>query len=206
MALKLQVYSDFVCPYCILAEGELEAAAAEKGIEVEYLPFELRPYPTPTLRPEGEYITKDWQERVYPIAAELGIPIVKPPFSPQPYTHLAFEGYQFAIEHGKAKEYNKRMYEAFFLESKNIGEIDVLTELAGEIGLDQAAYRKALEDRTYREKHREALHQAYYVANINSAPTFIIGETVIRGMAFKHQFLEVIEREQQRELQSASGQ
>ncbi|MFD0589458.1 DsbA family protein [Paenibacillus sp. GCM10027627] len=205
MTLKVQVYSDFVCPYCILAEGELESAAAEKGIEVEYLPFELRPYPTPTLRPEGEYITKDWRERVYPIAAELGIPIVKPPFSPQPYTHLAFEGYQFAIEHGKAKEYNKRMYEAFFLESKNIGDIDVLTTLAGEVGLDEAAYREALVNRTYRDKHREALNYAYHVANINSAPTFIIGETVIKGMAFKHQFLDAINRELERAGKSVAG-
>ncbi|UKS28865.1 DsbA family protein [Paenibacillus sp. HWE-109] len=195
MALTLKVYSDYVCPYCILAEGELEAAAAERGIEVDYLPYELRPYPTPTLRPEGEYITKDWRERVYPIAAELGIPIVKPPFSPQPYTHLAFEGYQFAKEHGQAKAYNSRIYQAFFLESKDIGSIDVLTELAGEVGLDPAAYRHALEQRTYKEKHGQALHHANYEANITSAPTFVIGETVIRGMAFKHQFLDAIDRE-----------
>jgi predicted DsbA family dithiol-disulfide isomerase len=195
MSLTIKVYSDYVCPYCILAEGQLEEAAAEKNVEIEYCPFELRPYPTPTLRPEGDYMTNDWKVRVFPIARMLDIPIVKPPFSPQPYTHLAFEGYQYAKEHGKAKAYNSRMYEAFFLESKDIGDIDVLTQLAAELGLDPTEYRNSLINRTYKEAHQQALEHATREARITSAPTFVIGSTVIKGMAFKQQFLEAIERE-----------
>jgi len=58
------------------------------------MPFELRPEPQPTLRPEGDYLQRAWQQSVYPIARQMGAPIALPPVSPQPHTLLAFEGYQ----------------------------------------------------------------------------------------------------------------
>ena len=54
--------------------------------------------------------------------------------SRQPHTHLAFEGHQYPKEHGKGNEYNHRVLEAFFVESRDISDIGVLTKLAGEVG------------------------------------------------------------------------
>jgi predicted DsbA family dithiol-disulfide isomerase len=62
---------------------------------------------------------------------------VPPPVSPQPHTHLAFEGYQYAKQYGKGNEYNHRVLEAFFVEGQDIGQIDVLTRRAGEVGLNE---------------------------------------------------------------------
>ena len=104
------------------------------------MPYELRPYPTETLKPEGEYLQSTWKNYVYPMAEKYGVKIVLPRVSPQPYTHLAFEGYQYALENGKGNKYNHRMLTAFFQEELDIGDIDVLTKLAGEIGLDQQEY------------------------------------------------------------------
>jgi hypothetical protein len=39
------------------------------------MPFELRPYPNETLRPEGDYLQRAWQQRIYPIAHRMGVPI-----------------------------------------------------------------------------------------------------------------------------------
>jgi hypothetical protein len=50
------------------------------------MPFELRPEPHPTLRPEGDYLQRAWAERVYPIARRMGVPINMPKASPQPHT------------------------------------------------------------------------------------------------------------------------
>jgi predicted DsbA family dithiol-disulfide isomerase len=91
----------------------------------------------------------------------MDIPIVLPNVSPQPYTHLAFEGYQYAKEKGKANDYNDRMLRAFFQEEKNIGDIDVLTKLAGEIRLDEDEYKEALKMGRYKETHQKALEHAY---------------------------------------------
>src|SRR5688572_5042849 len=133
MALTIKVYSDYVRPYCYLAEFPLREAVKGRDVEVEWMPFELRPEPHETLRPEGDYLRAAWERSVYPIARRMGVPITLPRVSPQPHTHLAFEGYQFAKECGKGNEYNRRVLEAFFVEGKDIGDAGVLTELAGEV-------------------------------------------------------------------------
>ena len=42
------------------------------------MPFELRPYPNQTLRPDGEYLQRAWRQSVYPIARQMGVPITLP--------------------------------------------------------------------------------------------------------------------------------
>jgi predicted DsbA family dithiol-disulfide isomerase len=107
------------------------------------MPFELRPHPNETLRPEGDYLRRAWQQSVYPIARTMGVPITLPQVSPQPHAHLAFEGYQHAKEHGKGNDYNHRVLEAFFRDGQDIGQIGVLTRLAGEVGLDEKGFQEA---------------------------------------------------------------
>lgn len=191
MPLKIFVYSDYVCPYCLLAKKPLDEAVKGKDVEVEWMPFELRPFPTPTLKPEGDYLQSVWKQSVYPMAERLGVPIKLPKVSPQPYTHLAFEGYQFAREKGKGQEYNERILEAFFQEEQDIGDIDVLTSLAGEAGLDEKEYREALENRKYKETHQKALQHAYEEASVQAVPTIVIGETILQG-AYPREMIEKV--------------
>src|SRR3954453_19540785 len=146
------------------------------------MPFGPRPEPHPTLRPEGEYLQRAWSQSVYPLARRMGVPIALPPVSPQPHTHLAFEGYQYAKEHGKGNEYNHRVMEAFFVEGQNIGEIDVLTKLADEVGLDGKEFGEALRNRKYRDAHQQALRHAYEEAGVTGVPMFVIGEQVLTGL------------------------
>ncbi|MET9961900.1 DsbA family oxidoreductase [Streptomyces sp. NPDC006326] len=171
----IKVWSDYVCPFCMLAEGPLHEATRDLDVDIEWMPFELRPHPTPTLRPEDEYLPAIWERAVYPMARRMGVDITLPTVSPQPYTRLAFEGYQYAAEHGKAAEYTPRMLRAFFQENRDIGRPDVLADIAAELGLDAAAFTRALEDGTYTAAHQEALRtaQAY---RITVAPTIIIGD------------------------------
>jgi predicted DsbA family dithiol-disulfide isomerase len=166
-----------------------------KDVEVEWMPFELRPELQKTLRPEGDYLRRAWEQSVYPIARRLGVPITLPPVSPQPHTHLAFEGYQFAREHGRGNEYNHRVLEAFFVEGQDIGDVDVLTELAGEVGLDRAAFAEALKTRKYREAHRRALRHAYEEAGVSGVPLFVIGRQRLTGMQDRATLEAVVERE-----------
>lgn len=195
MALKIRVYSDYVCPYCFLAEKPLREAIRGKDVEVEWMPFELRPYPAETLRPEGVYLQDTWAQSVYPMARAMGISIVLPKVSPQPHTGLAFEGYQYALEQGKGADYNDRMLRAFFQEEQDIGRIDVLTRLAGEIGLDEEAFRGALQSGRYKEAHQRALQHAYNEANITAVPTFYVGGHVVRGIPSRETLERVVDEE-----------
>ncbi len=159
------------------------------------MPFELRPEPHPTLRPEGEYLRRAWSQSVYPIARRLGVPIALPPVSPQPHTHLAFEGYQYARGHGKGNAYNHGVLEAFFVEGRDIGDIAVLTKVAGEVGLDEREFEDALRSRSYREAHRRALRHAYGEAGVSGVPMFVIGGQVLTGLQDRETLQSVIEEE-----------
>lgn len=196
MTVHIQVYSDYVCPFCYIAEVPLREAAMGQDVEVHWMPYELRPFPEATLRTDDEYLPRVWEESVYPMAEQYGVNIVLPQVSPQPYTHLAFEGFQYAKEHGQADEYNHLVFKAFFERELNIGEVEVLTGLAGELGLDEKEFRESLESRAYRNAHREAVERAYQEADITVVPTFIIGGTVLRGVQSKETLEQVIREEQ----------
>ena len=185
MTIKIKVFSDYVCPYCFLAEFPLLEAIKGKDVEVEWMPFELRPLPQPTLKPEENYLQSVWRQSVYPLAEKMGVEIKLPSISPQPYTHLAFEGYQYAKEHGKANEYNDRILRAFFQEDQDIGNIGILTTLAGEIGLDEKEFEESLKARRYEIVHQQALAHARGEISINSVPTFMIGERIMSGLLSK---------------------
>ena len=195
MSVKIRVYSDYVCPFCYLAEIPLREAVRGKDVVVEWMPFELRPYPNETLRPEGDYLQRAWTNSVYPIARRMGVPITLPAVSPQPHTHLAFEGFQFAKEHGKGGEYNHRVLSAFFVESRDIGDIGVLTKLAGEVGLNETEFEEALTSRKYREAHQQALRHAYEEAGGTGVPMFVIGDQTLTGLQDRATLEAVIEKE-----------
>ncbi len=163
------------------------------------MPFELRPNPNETLRPEGDYLQRAWQQSVYPIARRMGVPIKLPTVSPQPHTHLAFEGFQYAREHGKGNDYNHRVLQAFFVESQDIGDIGVLTILAGEVGLNEKECEEALRTRKFQEAHQRALCHAYQEAGVTGVPMFVIGEQVLTGLQDRETLEAVIEEERKAE-------
>ncbi|PHE92619.1 hypothetical protein COF81_19415 [Bacillus pseudomycoides] len=199
MTVKMKVYSDFICPFCFLAKGPLDEVAKEKDVEIEWMPFELRPSPYAKIDPwqEPDKLSS-WDSFILPTAKKLGVEMSLPRVSLHPYTHFAFEGYQFAKEHGLENAFHHRVFTAFFQEEQNIEEIDVLTKLAGEVGLSEAEFKEALITRKYKEKHQKAIQHAYDEANIMAVPTVMIGDEVIQGLASKEMLERVIDKEIQK--------
>ena len=177
----IEVFSDFVCPFCYLAEQPLADAVEGGDVQIAWQPFELRPEPTPTLRPESDYLQSTWQQVIYPMAERMGVPIVLPAVSPQPYSRLAFEGFAYAAEHGVEQRYIQRMFRAFFVEQRDIGRPEVLTDVATELGLDADDFRAALDSGRYAEAHQQALRRARQL-QITVVPTFLFGGPRLEGM------------------------
>lgn len=194
--MSLKVYSDYVCPFCFLAKFPFEEAIEGKDVEVEWMPYELRPEPTEQLDPVNDPSKLMlWEKYIYPTIDKLNIKMKLPNVSPHPYTGLAFQGYHYAKENGKAKEYNDRVFKALFQEDKNIGEIHILKELAKEVGLDENDFEKSLLSGKYKEVQSKFLNHSYNEANISAIPTFIIGDKVMQGFNNKEDFEAVINGE-----------
>ena len=198
MSLKVSIYSDYVCPFCFIGKDQFEKAITETDAEVsiEWKTFELRPQPLAQLDPINDSSKLAlWQQAINPRIEAWDVKMKLPNVSPHPYTDLAHEGLYFAQEHGKENDYNNRVYEAFFQEDQNIGEIEVLAQLAKEVGLDEVEFKEALVSRKYSPMRMQALEYANREANITGVPTFIIGEERINGVVDKETFKKVIEVE-----------
>lgn len=177
----ITVYSDYVCPYCLLAEQVLSDAIGDRDIRINWRAFELRPDPVPTLKPEDPYLPAIWHKSIYPLAERLGVPIRLPSISPQPRTAKAFELLAMAQDEGLDHEYSMRVLRAFFQENRDIGDPEILIGLAANAGLDSDEARQALESGAYAERHREALDHARDDMAITSVPTIVVGKQVFRG-------------------------
>ncbi|MFE0801230.1 DsbA family protein [Streptomyces sp. NPDC058812] len=183
MTAQIHLWSDYVCPFCLIADELIERAITERpDVEVVHHAHELRSRPTPTLRPEDPYLPHIWERAVYPMARHHQVPMRLPTISPQPYTELAFRGAQYAAEQVRAHAYHRRVMTAFFREDLDIGDRAVLARLAEEAGLDPAAYAAALDEQEYAERHRQALAESARM-NITVVPTIIIGTRRIEGVA-----------------------
>ena len=90
MSTTVEVFIDYVCPFCFLVEGTIDELKRECDVNLVIRPFELRLKPIPTLRPEDDYLPRIWKDSVYPMSHQVGIPISLPSVSPQPRTQKAF--------------------------------------------------------------------------------------------------------------------
>lgn len=149
--VRIEVWSDYVCPFCVLAEPVLDEVREVYGheVEIEWRAYELRPDPVPTLDPDGEYLHTIWARSVYPMAEQRGMTLRLPPV--QPRSRLAHEAERFARAEGHGDAMRSALFRAFFEDGRDIGRIDVLVDIAREVGVDADGLRRALDDGTHAE-------------------------------------------------------
>jgi len=152
MRVHVEVWSDYLCPFCYLEEPVLERLKTDFGdqIKIKWRAFELRPAPVPTLEPNGAYLRDIWARAVYPMAKDRGMTLRLPPV--QPRSRSAHEAAQFAAIAGLCGEMNTALFKAFFEDGRDIGQRAVLIEIGTDIGLKGAELQKALEDHRHQPR------------------------------------------------------
>jgi predicted DsbA family dithiol-disulfide isomerase len=173
--LKLTAVSDYICPWCYVGFTRLERLHSEFEIDLELCAFELRPG-TP---PEGISRAEASKGRIYPpgyvenllaTARDAGIDMKRPPLIPS--TRLAHEATEFANEHGKTWEIHRALFAAYFEHERDLGDIDVLCDVAAGIRLDPDALREALSSHRYAAEVQRQLDWSHS-AGITGVPTVI---------------------------------
>lgn len=181
MSTTVDVFIDYVCPFCFLVEPALEELRRDRDVEVNIRPLELRPAPVPTLRPEDDYLPRIWNDIVYPMADRVGIPVRLPSVSPQPRTEKAFLVLQLAHERNIAEAYSHAMFQAFFQDDRNIGDEEVIVDIASSSGLEETSVREAIASPERRRQHQADLAYATDTMRITAVPGIIIGGTPFQG-------------------------
>lgn len=190
--IKLTVVSDYVCPWCFIGLTRVQQLERDyPGLEVEWVPYELRPNTPPQgipfdrLRGRPPY-TEDYISSITVLAKDAGIEIADRDVVPN--STPALKAAEWARDHDCFPALHRGMFSAYFEDKRDIGRLEVLSDIAEGLGLDSAAMIDAIESGRYDERLEEKLEWSR-VAGQGGVPRFIFlatwpgGETKRAGFA-----------------------
>ncbi|WP_241001090.1 DsbA family protein [Pseudomonas syringae] len=142
--LRVDLWSDYVCPFSYLQLPVLEQLQTLYGPSIQWCwhAFELRPEPLETPDPCAEHLRMTWSRAVLPMADKRQLRMKIPPV--QPHSRKALQAAAFARAHGGFEAFHRAVFQAFFEQGQDIGDTQVLLQVAAMAGLDAQALQEAL--------------------------------------------------------------
>jgi predicted DsbA family dithiol-disulfide isomerase len=205
--MKIEIYSDIVCPWCYIGERRLERALAAlpagERIEVVFRPYQLDPHAPETAAPLTEYLERRFGARkegmldaVSEAARGEGITIDWDR-ALSANTRIAHRLLQWALQEGGPEVQRKLAAELFavhFTRGGNVADVEQLAAAAGSVGLGVERARAYLaSDQGVREL--ELAFEKARDLGIASVPTFVIDERyAIQGAQPVSSFVRVFEQ------------
>lgn len=193
MKLTIEITSDFICPWCLVAETRLNQAIAQLKPEIEiqrvWYPFELNPEMPEMGIDRQTYRSNKFGSWEYSQQLDAktiqatqgdGIEFRYDLMTITPNTLKAHRLTWFARQQEKATLMTERILEAYFTEGQNIAEIDVLANLATEVGIDAETAKAFLLSAAGIQEVRE-LEQRSLAQGIHGVPHIRIGKEVLSG-------------------------
>ena len=189
--MRIDVISDTVCPWCFVGKRRLERAMdlrPELDFEVHWHPFQLNPdVPSEGVDRATYYAEKfgsggrieSMVEQLKSIGTELGINFDFEAIKIQPNTRLS-HCFISAFEGDTQSAVKEAVLSAFFEQGRDIGDRDVLMDIATQLGVDTQLASAALDDSVLQAAVAEQSEQAR-ANGINGVPTFIFDQ--LRGFS-----------------------
>jgi predicted DsbA family dithiol-disulfide isomerase len=185
MAIKIEMFSDFICPFCYIGFATIRKVKPEFGLEIAWKGFQIHPEWPPDGMPAAEFrremspeMRRSIWERIGTMAEAAGI-AMKPP-ALLTNSRCALEAAEFAAEQGIGEAFEERVYRAYFNEGLNIGKPGVVADLAAEVGIDRFELDAALESKRYAMRLKNNAMAAHN-RNVDGVPTFFIGDYPMVG-------------------------
>lgn len=206
--MKVEIWSDVVCPFCYIGkrkfEKALEGFAAKDKVEVVWRSFQLDPdlqaVPGQSVH---EYLGsrkgvgaaggKKMNDAMTAMAAEAGLhydfdrAVMANTLDAHRLLHLA-------KEKGVQPQMKERLFRAYYTEGKNVGDLETLVQLGGEVGLDPAVVREALGGTAYVQAVRQD-QLAAEGAGARGVPFFVFNDKyAVSGAQPSELFAQVLEK------------
>ena len=194
--IKIIAYSDYICPFCYIGYHRIEKLKREYDLAVEWRPFEIHPEtPREGALTEELPFPKGYLEMAFAnvkrLADEDGLTLK---FSGKlPNSRLALYISEFARKKGKFEEFHKLVLEAYWLEGKDIGDKNLLLDLAESVGLNKKEIESYLDTDDPFNAVQESLKELRK-HGINGVPTFLIEDRLIVGAQPYEVFKKVISK------------
>ena len=207
-SMKVEIWSDVVCPWCYLGKRRFEAALAQfehrDQVEIIWRSYQLDPNaPRTSGETLNEMLAKKYgmnikqaaanHDRLTALGAEAGLEYhfeqAKPgnTFDAHRLIHLAAsKGLQGAVK--------ERLMQAYFTDGAAIGDDEALIQIVSEVGIDADDARAALASDAYADEVR-ADEQRARALGIHGVPFFALDEQYgVSGAQPAEVFLQVLEQ------------
>jgi predicted DsbA family dithiol-disulfide isomerase len=190
--LTIDVVSDVVCPWCYLGEKRLEAAISEESepVAVRWRPYQL----DPTI-PEGGLDRTEYMERKFGrdgrlktihdnlvrLGNEVGLSFAFDRIRRAPNTLDAHRLIRWSGSAGAQHEVVDRLFKAYFVEGRDIGDRAVLIDIARESGLDAGLVETLLDEGADADAVMSEIAEAQAIG-VTGVPFFIFaGRLAVPG-------------------------
>ena len=191
--LRIDFVSDVACPWCAVGLNALERALDnlqdELVVQIHFQPFELNPQMPAEGEDADEHLAKKYglgpdqlarnREALRQRGAELGFV-----FNPRKRVYNTFDAHRLlhwaGIEGGQAA-LKHALLRAYFTDSRNVSDHEVLVDCAVQAGLDGAKAREVLASGAYADDVRTQ-ERFFTDRGIQAVPSVIInGQHLIQG-------------------------
>ena len=194
--MTVEVVSDAVCPWCWIGKRHLEKAtdalSGRVAVQTVWRPFELnQDMPKGGMERSAYRLRKfgsldfsaQLDARVAEAGRAAGLDFRHDLMKWTPNTIDCHRLIWFAGREGKQEQVVEGLFQAYFHEGRNIGDLAMMTDIAEKAGLDRARVEKLLESDEGQDEVMRELAKARHLG-ISGVPTFLIGgEPVISGAA-----------------------
>ena len=181
-SIRIDLFTDIVCPWCLIGTARLDQALATlpDDVEVEVLhhPFLLDPTTPEEGQNTRERLSAKYggdieamQARVQSVARDAGVPL---DMSVQPMSYPTIKPHTLIRLAAPEQQYPlaKAFAAAYFLEGKNITDNDLLADIAAEHGFGREAALLLIADENENETTK-AMALSASQQGINGVPFFI---------------------------------
>lgn len=205
--MKIEIWSDFVCPFCYIGKRQLDIALARfphrDNILVQFRSYQLASncevnkseYSQGFITDKDHIPSEERQainKRLHKQATEIGLTFT---INHMRYVNT-FDAHRLvkhASRQGKGTELTERLLKAYFTEAKNISDHLVLLDLAIQVGLNKIEAEKIIGTSKYTNAVREDIDIANEIG-IKGVPFFVFNEKyALAGAQSPDLFLEVLE-------------
>jgi len=185
--LRLDIYSDTICPWCFIGKRRLERALAQRapaGISLRWRAFQLNPGMPAEGMDRQTYLTAKFgqperarriYDAVYAAGQSEGLPFDFDRMRRTPNTLNSHRLLRLAWDEGCQSELAERLFQAYFIDARDIGDDGVLMDVAGSVGMDNVAVGDFLASDRFRTEIEQEDRSARRLG-ISGVPCFIFNQ------------------------------
>ena len=209
--MKIEIWSDIVCPWCYIGKRRLESALTDFGashpeaeVEIVWRSYQLDPSaPVVPDRSVAEHLGAKYGggpvagqqmiDRVEAVAAEEGL-LYRLAEARRANTVDAHRLLHLAADEGRQGALKEALLAAYFLHAENVADPDVLARVSGEVGLDEVRVKEVLTGDEYADAVEADIRQAA-AYGATGVPFFVVdGRYGVAGAQPVEAFAQVLER------------